>query len=261
MGIGSSGRLFVGVNVELPGLPLGNSVHAEQFLITNAWQHGEREIEMMAVSAAPCGHCRQVTSGFLGPGMGTRSRRRHLWPGPALCRRQFMCELCCANTMALVFGPESQPQYLKDLLPHQFGPLDLLADEAIVQVARESDGDLSSPSHQLQQQSLREPLLLQPRDNGVAAAAPAPPAASDRAVEAAVAAANRAHVPYTRCPVGAAVVTRLGGVYAGGCIESAAYNPTMPPLQSALIAAIAAGGLPSLADIQQVVLAEMAGAR
>ena len=62
VGLGASGRLYVGVNLEFPCLPLHNSVHAEQFLVVNAIQHGERELVKLAVSAAPCGHCRQFLS-------------------------------------------------------------------------------------------------------------------------------------------------------------------------------------------------------
>ena len=54
-----SGRLYAGVNLEFPGLPLQHSVHAEQFLIANAAWHGERGLRRIAVNAAPCGHCRQ----------------------------------------------------------------------------------------------------------------------------------------------------------------------------------------------------------
>ena len=62
VGLGASGRLYVGVNLEFPCLPLHNSVHAEQFLVVNALQHGELELVKLAVSAAPCGHCRQFLS-------------------------------------------------------------------------------------------------------------------------------------------------------------------------------------------------------
>ena len=62
VGLGASGCLYVGVNLEFARLPLYNSVHAEQFLLINALHHGEREIRRLAVSAAPCGHCRQFYS-------------------------------------------------------------------------------------------------------------------------------------------------------------------------------------------------------
>jgi len=61
-GIGGSGTLYVGCNLEFANLPLYNSVHAEQFFLVNALHNGETSIEKLAISAAPCGHCRQFFS-------------------------------------------------------------------------------------------------------------------------------------------------------------------------------------------------------
>ena len=90
--LGGSGTIYIGVNLEFPGTPLNNSVgiaamaccqasrteelpsqdvdmsrcmsqvHAEQFLLSNAAWHGETDLKLLAVSAAPCGHCRQFYS-------------------------------------------------------------------------------------------------------------------------------------------------------------------------------------------------------
>ena len=62
----------------------------------------------------------------------------------------------------------------------------------------------------------------------------------------------------SKCPSAVALVTRAGDVYAGGYIESAAYNPSLPPLQSALVQAVA-NGMPSYAEAQHVILAELQG--
>ena len=56
---GTSGTLYLGANLEFPGLALGASVHAEQAAVANAWAHGETRIDALAVTAMPCGHCRQ----------------------------------------------------------------------------------------------------------------------------------------------------------------------------------------------------------
>ncbi|KAG2277757.1 hypothetical protein Bca52824_060312 [Brassica carinata] len=48
-------RIFLGVNVEFPGLPLHHSIHAEQFLVTNLTLNDERHLRHFAVSAAPKG--------------------------------------------------------------------------------------------------------------------------------------------------------------------------------------------------------------
>ncbi len=52
------------------------------------------------------------------------------------------------------------------------------------------------------------------------------------------------YCPYTRCAAGVAIVTRDGRVSSGGYVESAAYNPGLPPFQAAIVAAII-GGMPS----------------
>ncbi|KAJ4849622.1 chitin deacetylase cda1 [Turnera subulata] len=58
VGLGSSDRIFFGSNLEFPGLPLHQSVHAEQFLLTNLSLNAEPSMLNLAVSAAPYGHCR-----------------------------------------------------------------------------------------------------------------------------------------------------------------------------------------------------------
>eukprot|EP00208_Stichococcus_sp_RCC1054_P004454 CAMPEP_0206147500 /NCGR_PEP_ID=MMETSP1473-20131121/33634_1 /ASSEMBLY_ACC=CAM_ASM_001109 /TAXON_ID=1461547 /ORGANISM="Stichococcus sp, Strain RCC1054" /LENGTH=166 /DNA_ID=CAMNT_0053544455 /DNA_START=220 /DNA_END=717 /DNA_ORIENTATION=+ len=88
VGLGVSGAVYIGVNLEFPGLPLNNSVHAEQSLVANAAWHGEAALERLAVSAAPCGHC-----------------------------RQFYSELACAETVRISFGEPPVEYGLPDLLP------------------------------------------------------------------------------------------------------------------------------------------------
>ncbi|GAB2219676.1 hypothetical protein Droror1_Dr00007313 [Drosera rotundifolia] len=59
-GLTADGRVFVGVNLEFPGLPLHHSVHAEQFLVANISIHPPfSPLTHIVVSAYPCGHCRQ----------------------------------------------------------------------------------------------------------------------------------------------------------------------------------------------------------
>ncbi|EFN60089.1 hypothetical protein CHLNCDRAFT_18754, partial [Chlorella variabilis] len=208
VGLGSSGALYVGVNLEFARLPLYNSVHAEQFLLVNALHHGEREIRQLVVSAAPCGHC-----------------------------RQFYSELACAESVRFSF--QGGNYSLGQLLPMRFKPADLLPDPAT-------------------------PLLLQPQDNRVQLTATARKllkaragdAAFERAAAEALAAAVGSYSPYSRCPSGLAIVTQAGGVYSGGYVESAAYNPSLPPLQTAIVAAVI-DGMPYTA-VDEVVLVELA---
>ncbi|GAX75082.1 hypothetical protein CEUSTIGMA_g2526.t1 [Chlamydomonas eustigma] len=98
-GVGSSGAVYVGVNLEFPGAPLNNSIHAEQFLVANCILHGEESLSMLAVSAAPCGHC-----------------------------RQFYAELVHSDKVRFIFGEDATPRLLDDLLPSRFGPQDLSPD-------------------------------------------------------------------------------------------------------------------------------------
>ncbi|XP_076930581.1 cytidine deaminase 1-like [Bidens hawaiensis] len=56
------GRIFLGANVEFPGLPVYNSIQAEWFLIANiaARNADDTKLVYAAVSAAAtCGHCIQ----------------------------------------------------------------------------------------------------------------------------------------------------------------------------------------------------------
>ncbi|KAG1668590.1 hypothetical protein FOA52_007325 [Chlamydomonas sp. UWO 241] len=98
-GVGSSGSVYVGVNLEFRGTGLNNSVHAEQFLVVNCLHHGEASLRMLAVSAAPCGHC-----------------------------RQFYSELVGSDDVAFIFGDDPRPRLLGELLPERFGPADLADD-------------------------------------------------------------------------------------------------------------------------------------
>jgi cytidine deaminase len=113
VGLGSSGRIFRGVNLEFKGLPLNHSVHAEQFLVANAAQNGEKKLVFIAVSAAPCGHC-----------------------------RQFLQELRAAGDIRILVtdGKDPEPQPLSYFLPHRFGPEDLLHKDFPLLLESRSNG-------------------------------------------------------------------------------------------------------------------------
>ena len=55
-------------------------------------------------------------------------------------------------------------------------------------------------------------------------------------------AANKSHAPYSGCPSGVALMDSKGRVYRGSYMESAAYNPSLGPVQAALVAYIVGGG-------------------
>jgi cytidine deaminase len=93
--MGLSGTLYLGANLEFAGCPIGFTVHAEQSAIANAWMSGERGVSALAVSSAPCGHC-----------------------------RQFLNELATAADLEILLpGLAARP--LRDLLPDAFGPRNL----------------------------------------------------------------------------------------------------------------------------------------
>jgi cytidine deaminase len=92
--------LYLGANIEFKGLPLNESVHAEQAATINAWMQGATRIQTMTTSATPCGHC-----------------------------RQFLNELEGGSDIEIITPSEGTREFsrksLTELLPKAFGPRDL----------------------------------------------------------------------------------------------------------------------------------------
>jgi cytidine deaminase len=195
---GVSGALYLGANLEFPGHALSASVHAEQAAIVNAWDHGEAGVVALAVTAAPCGYC-----------------------------RQFLNELVTADHLH-VLTPHAAPVPLAALLPGAFGPRDL-----------GKTGGLMQPG------AIR--LEVDPREL-------APPEAL---ATAALRAAEASYAPYSDTLSGIALAARRGGVHVGRYAENAAFNPSLSPLQAALVR-LALTGVPYDA-ITAAVLVETAG--
>ncbi|MET0601146.1 MAG: cytidine deaminase [Baekduia sp.] len=120
---GSSGALYYGANLEFPGQTLPFTVHAEQSATTNAWNNGETELTSVAVSAAPCGYC-----------------------------RQFLYETTGAARMDVMVAGRAKTTLTPGLLPEAFGPSDLGVKTALMAP--------ESVSLQLQQPS-SHPLVLE----------------------------------------------------------------------------------------------------
>lgn len=57
--LGESGAIYLGFNVEFPGHSLSCTIHAEQAVVALAMTTSETGLTALAVSAPPCGHCRQ----------------------------------------------------------------------------------------------------------------------------------------------------------------------------------------------------------
>lgn len=93
--LGDSGAIYLGANMEFEGATLAQTVHAEQSAISNAWSHKESKINTLAVSAPPCGHC-----------------------------RQFINELASAAEIK-VLVENNIPEDFSTLLPQSFGPDEL----------------------------------------------------------------------------------------------------------------------------------------
>ena len=166
-----TGRVYLGGNIEFPGAAIGQSIHAEQAAFTNAWHAGETGIAALAVTAMPCGHCRQFLWETLGPN---------------------------APRFSVTVG--ARTQRIDRLLPHAFGPADLGGKY----------GAMAAPKRRL--------------------------AASGAAlVQAACDAARRSYAPHTSGHAGLALQLADDSVFAGRYAENAAYNPSLPPLQAALI--------------------------
>ena len=93
--VGASGAIYFGANLEFPGAGLLYTVHAEQAAVLNARIHGESHINQLAVSAPPCGRC-----------------------------RQFLNELERGADIDIV-TKVAEPSRLVEWLPNPFGPADL----------------------------------------------------------------------------------------------------------------------------------------
>ncbi|MFW0824931.1 cytidine deaminase [Cronobacter dublinensis] len=136
--------------------------------------------------------------------------------------RQFMNELNSGLTLRINL-PGRAPSKLGDYLPDAFGPRDL---------------DIRT-------------LIFDTENHGFALH-------GDALTQAAIAAANRSHAPYSQSPSGLAIETRDGAVFTGSYAENAAFNPSLPPLQAALNLLCLNGY--AWRDIQRAVLAERSDA-
>ncbi len=92
--------LYLGANLEFGSETLDGTIHAEQAAVFNAWTSGETGVAAIAVTAAPCGYC-----------------------------RQFLWELSTAAGLVVWSpGAPGEPpvrRLLTELLPAAFGPADL----------------------------------------------------------------------------------------------------------------------------------------
>ncbi|MEQ1967918.1 cytidine deaminase [Xenorhabdus nematophila] len=133
--------------------------------------------------------------------------------------RQFMNELN-SGTQLEVYLPDRPKLTLADYLPEAFGPGDLVDTPLLL--------DTINHDYQL--------------------------ATDDNLVQAALDAANRSHAPYSQSHAGIALQDKQGKIYTGRYAENAAFNPSLPPLQAALIFMNMSGG--NCQSIKRAVLVE-----
>ncbi|MGR5068077.1 cytidine deaminase [Vibrio alfacsensis] len=121
--------------------------------------------------------------------------------------RQFMNELSTASELKVQL-PEREEKSLHEYLPEAFGPADLGVESGL----------MAEVKHQFACDE------------------------DDALIQKAVNAMNMSHAPYTNNLSGLALEMTDGRVFQGSYAENAAFNPSLPPLQVALIQILLAGG-------------------
>lgn len=236
-GLGKSGSIYLGINTEYANLAIQNTTHGEQGVCNSALTHGESELVSLAISADPCGHC-----------------------------RQFLNELVGAHGLKILLPPDVSTT-LPSELPKDFGPKDLGVDGALL--APKNNGLTLAGSrsvwsvrndHVIGEMTARYLHLADGPAMSVINGVRLPLAESlqppeDRPLaDAALSATNRAYAPYSKDPSGIAIRTADGKLFNGAYAENAAFNPSLNPIQSALINMALAGE--KYEDIRGVALVE-----
>ncbi len=110
----SAGNAYLGANFEFAGTHIAQTIHAEQSAIAHAWTRGARDLALLVINYAPCGHC-----------------------------RQFINEVNISDDFRIVL-PNCEPQSLYNYLPNAFGPADLGIEARILSSsgAQITEGDL-----------------------------------------------------------------------------------------------------------------------
>ncbi|KAL6523617.1 hypothetical protein OROGR_017220 [Orobanche gracilis] len=228
VGLGSDGRVFIGVNLEFPGLPLHHSVHAEQFLLTNLAIHRCPRLLFLSVSAAPCGHCRQ----FL-------QELRHSSSLQILVADEQNRVHQSLDSIEIT-DPDFKP--LSKFMSNPFGPHDLLDQETPLLLEQHDNGLDLNHAARTDDSCLHPSNENENCSNLINGICESYKKNETPLREAALEAANDAHATYSGCPSGVALMDSEGNVYKGSYVESAAYNPSLGPVQAALVAFVACGG-------------------
>ncbi|WP_286298245.1 cytidine deaminase [Vibrio apostichopi] len=135
--------------------------------------------------------------------------------------RQFMNELTTAKELKVQL-PQRDEMSLQEYLPDSFGPADLGV----------TTGLMTKLNHQYTTDEMN-PVVVD-----------------------ALTALNRSHAPYTKNLSGVSLQLTTGEIFTGAYAENAAFNPSLPPLQVALIQLKLAGF--DFEQIENAALVEMA---
>lgn len=134
--------------------------------------------------------------------------------------RQFMTELTTSDCLNIIL-PDIEPQSLQQILPHFFGPADLgITDKLMAPIDHQLDSHEFNPLEQ---------------EAGLAL--------------------NHSYAPYSHAYSGMALALSNGVIIRGAYAENAAFNPSLSPLQTAIIMLIMSGY--SLSMITSAALVEV----
>lgn len=97
----AAGALYLGANLEFAGLPLSMTVHAEQAAVNNAMLNNEQGLLMLAVTAAPCGHCRQFLNEL------TTAEHLEVLVAPPFESGLSRSKVSLTSLLPMAFGPSS----------------------------------------------------------------------------------------------------------------------------------------------------------
>ena len=197
IGQSNEDNISIGINMEFPTLMLNTSVHGEQFLMSTMLQNKEKSLKLFYVSHTPCGHC-----------------------------RQFIKEIYDTdNILIIITGINATYKYF-ELLPESFGPNDLGVDKTLfdydsqfkkMQNMKIISADIGSikikPKNFIDYLSEESKLLFEMAQEQF----------------------YMSHSPYTKSNASVVVKTKDGKIGKGSYIESVAYNPSLSPLNCALI--------------------------
>ena len=214
-------NLALGVNMEFPPLPLHCCVHAEQSMLSTLLNNQQKTLKLFYVSHAPCGHCRQFIKEVLDP----------------------------SETLIIITSRKKYYKY-SQLLPESFGPSDLGVEKTLFEYENQR-------VHLQVEESERLDLHLQhpPKEKGEEGREGL---VNEKLLEELREKLREkfgySHSPYSSSPSSLLLLTESGVLGEGCYMESAAYNPSLPPLQSALVSLLSNGG--KFEEIRLVLLLE-----